>query len=283
MDLYGSSGSAIAQGNMRTQAVRDLNEKIRQHNSDIADQISSLREQTQTADTINDALNTGKSLWVGSKMPQAISNYKDWKAGKLKGSNPLSALNNKLQEAADKGNPLRNAMGQNQITDAILAPRAEGSPSGLSLSEEASSVLEGQRSKLSQGIMKGVEGAVGEDALSKLGKATGAIGGLANAGIDLYQDFQGGKGFHLAGDNWEEKTGNALNLAGSIADVAGTFYPPLALIGGAADLASAAIDAIGSKVEEDKKSGELTQQQQQQTEQEVTAPAQQTIVTGRTQ
>ena len=283
MDLYGSSGSAIAQGNMRTQSVRDLNEKIRQHNSDIADQISSLREQTQTADTVKDALDTGKTLWEGSKMPGAIQNYKDWKAGKLKGKNPLSALNNKLQETADKGNPLRNAMGEKQITDAIQEPRAEGSPSGLSLSEEASTVAEGEGSKLSKGILKGAEGALEEDGLSKLGKATGAIGGLANGAMDLYQDFKGGKGFHLAGDNWEEETGNALNLAGSVADVAGTFYPPLALVGGAIDLASSAFDAIGSKVEEDKKSAELTQEQQQQTEQQVSAPVQQTIATGRTQ
>lgn len=283
MDLYGTSGNAISQGNMRTQSVRDLNEKIRQHNSDVADQISSLREQTQTADTVKDALDTGKTLWEGSKMPGAISSYKDWKAGKLKGKNPVSALNNKLQQTADEGNPLRNAMGEKQITEAIQEPRAEGSPAGLSVSEEASSVAEGEGSKLSKGILKGAEGAIEEDGLSKLGKASGAIGGLATGTLDLYQDFKGGKGFHLAGDNWEEQTGNALNLAGSVADVAGTFYPPLALVGGAIDLASSAFDAIGSKVEEDKKSDELTQQQQQQTEQEVSAPAQQTIVTGRTQ
>lgn len=283
MDLYGTSGNAIAQGNMRTQSVRNLNEKIRQHNSDVADQISSLRQQTKTANTVKDALDTGKTLWEGSKMPGAIKNYKEWKAGNLKGANPVEATNRSLQETADKGNPVKNAMSENQVTDTVGEPRAEGSPDGLSVSEEASKVSEGEGSKLSKGIVKGAEGALEEDGLSKLGKASGAIGGLANAGIDLYQDFKGGKGFHLAGDNWEEKTGNALNLVGSVADVAGTFYPPLALIGGAVDLASSAFDAIGSKVEEDKKSAELTQQQQQQTEKEVTAPAQQTIVTGRTQ
>lgn len=283
MDLYGTSGNAIAQGNMRTQQVRDLNEKIRQHNQDVADRIQGLREQTKTADTIKDALDTGKTLWEGSKMPGAIQNYKDWKAGKLKGSNPIEATNKALQETADEGNPLRNAMSENQLTEAIQEPRAEGSPAGLSVSEEASEVAEGEGSKLSKGILQGAEGALTEDGLTKLGKATGAIGGLANGAMDLYADFKGGKGFHLAGDNWEEKTGNALNLAGSVADVAGTFYPPLALVGGAVDLASSAFDAIGSKLDEDKESNELTQQQQKETISEVKAPAQQTIVTGRTQ
>jgi hypothetical protein len=100
--------------------------------------------------------------------------------------------------------------------------------------------------------------------------------------MDLYQDFKGGS-FHLAGDNWEQKTGNALNLAGSVADVAGTFYPPLAIIGGALDLTSSALDTIGSKVSEDKKMSDLQQEQQNETVSEVATPAQQTVATGRTQ
>ena len=32
MDLYGTSAQAVAMGNMRNQQVRDLNDKINQHN-----------------------------------------------------------------------------------------------------------------------------------------------------------------------------------------------------------------------------------------------------------
>jgi hypothetical protein len=283
MDLYGTSGTAIAQGNMRTQQVRDLNDKIRQHNQEVADRITGLQEQTKTADTIKQALDTGRTLWEGSKMPGAIKNYQDWKAGKNKGTNPETATNNALRESATEGDPMRQAMGENQLRDfAGEATRAEASPAGASLAEEAESVA-GSKGKLANGVETLLEDGLTESGVEKLGKATGAVGGLTTAGIDLYQDFKGGKGFHLAGDNWEEKTGNALSLAGSVADVAGTFYPPLAIIGGAVDLASSAFDAIGEKVSEDKESDDLKQQQQQETIQQVSAPAQQTITTGRVQ
>lgn len=286
MDLYGTSGNAIAQGNMRTQSVRDLNDKIRQHNQEVADRITGLQEQTKTADTIKEAMDTGKTLWEGSKMPGAIKDYQAWKAGKNKGSNPDTASNRTLRENATEGDPLRQGMGEQQLRDmAGEETRAEGSPSGLSLSEEAESVA-GSKGKLQNGVESLLEDGLTEDGVSKLGKAAGAIGGATTMGLDLYQDFKGGKGFHLAGNNWEEKAGNALSLAGSAADIVGTFYPPAAIIGGAVDLASSAFDAIGEKVSEDKESDDLKQQQQRETITEdasAQAPAQQTITTGRVQ
>jgi len=282
MDLYGTSGNAIAQGNMRTQQVRDLNDRIRQHNQDIADKIQGLKEQTQTADTVNQALETGKTLWEGSKMPGAIKTYQAWKAGKITGTSPEEAFNKFLSNSAKANNPIASAMNPNQVKTSIGNAVAEGSPSGLSVSEEASQVVEGANSKLTQGITNSVKDAVEGSAISKLGKGLGAIGAVAQGGVDLYQDFKGGS-FHLAGDNWEQKAGNALNLAGSVADVAGTFYPPLAIIGGAFDLTSSALDMIGNKVSEDKKMSDLQQTQQTQTVSEVATPAQQTVATGRTQ
>ena len=282
MDLYGSSGNAIAQGNMRTQQVRDLNERIREHNQDVVNKIQGLKEQTQTADTINQALDTGKTLWEGSKMPGAIKTYQAWKAGEIKGTNPETAFNKFISSSAIKNNPISSAMNPNQITSKVGETIAEGSPSGLSLSEEASQVAEGAGSKLTQGFEQSVKEAVENTGISKLGKGLGAIGGIAQGGMDLYQDFKGGS-FHLAGDNWEQKTGNALNLAGSVADVAGTFYPPLAIVGGALDLVSSGIDAIGNKVSEDKQMSDLQQQQQSQTISEVAMPSQQTVSTGRTE
>ena len=40
MDLYGADGNAVAMGNARRQEVRDLNERIKAHNQDIADKIN---------------------------------------------------------------------------------------------------------------------------------------------------------------------------------------------------------------------------------------------------
>jgi hypothetical protein len=273
---------------MRTQAVRDLNEKIHQHNTDIAEKIQGLREQQQTANTILDIENTGKALWAGSHMPDKIKAYKDWKAKKQAGqtnsTNPDQESNRTLQENADENTPHTQATTPEQNpTEPPAEPVAEGSPTGASVTEEAGEVAEGEGSKLSKGLTGALEGEVEGGALGKLGEASGAIGGLAQGSIDLYNDFKGGHGFHLAGDNWEEQTGGALNLAGSVADVAGTFYPPLALVGGILDLASGAFSEIGEKVQEDKQSGELQQEQQKATEQEVGPEQQQTVATGRTQ
>lgn len=287
MDLYGTSGQAIANGNMRSQSVRDMNERIRQHNDEITNQIQGIKEQTKTAETIKEALDTGKTLWAGSKMPGAIKEYQAYKAKQAKGqatqSNPESETNSTLRQSATENDPLRQAMGENQLRDmAGETTRAEGSPSGSSIEEEAS-VLGGSKGKIQNSMEDLLEDGLTEDGVTKLGKAAGALGGATNFGIDMYQDFKGGKGFHLAGDNWEEKTGNALNAAGSIADVVGTFYPPAAIVGGAVDLVSDAFNMIGSKVEDDKKAADLDQQAKQEKTPEIQEQQQQTITTGRTE
>lgn len=286
MDLYGTSGQAIAQGNMRTQAVRDLNEKISQHNTDIAEKIQGLKEQQQSANTILDIENTGKALWAGSKMPDKIKAYKEWKAkreaGQTNSTNPEQESNQTLQENADANTPHSQATTPEQNpTEPPPEPVAEGSPAGASVSEEAGEVAEGEGSKLSKGLTGALEGEVEDGVLGKLGKASGAIGGIAQGSLDLYNDFKGGKGFHLAGDNWEEKSSNALNMAGAVADVGGTFFPPLALVGGVMDLASGALSEIGEKLDEDKQSSDLDQEQQTDQEQQVTAPAPDSVTTGR--
>ena len=288
MDLYGTSAQAIANGNMRTQSVRDLNVKIAQHNADVADKISGLRNQQKTSDTIADIEATGKALWTSKGMPDKVKAYEKWRADKAEGktssTNPEQESNATLQTDADENAPHLDATTPEQNpTEPPAEPRAEGSPAGLSVAEEASEVTEGAGSKLSSGITGALEGSVKKGALSTLGEAAGAIGGIAQGGVDLYEDFKGGHGFHLAGDNWEEKTGNALNLAGAIADVGGTFFPPLALVGGVLDLASAGFNEVGSKVEETKQADELTQEQQKETVAPVAQDAQQTIVTGRVQ
>ncbi len=287
MDLYGTSGQAIANGNMRSQSVRDMNDRIRQHNDEITNQIQGIKEQTKTAETIKEALDTGKTLWAGSKMPGAIKEYQAYKAKQAKGqatqSNPESETNSTLRQSATENDPLRQAMGENQLRDmAGETTRAEGSPSGSSIEEEAS-VLGGSKGKIQNSMEDLLEDGLTEDGVTKLGKAAGALGGATNFGIDMYQDFKGGKGFHLAGDNWEEKTGNALNAAGSIADVVGTFYPPAAIVGGAVDLVSDAFNMIGSKVEDDKNAADLDQQGKDEKTPEIQEQQQQTITTGRTE
>ncbi len=279
-DLYGTSAQAISMGNARTQQVRDLNDKIRQHNSDVADKIQGLRDQEKSNATMLDIERTGKELWAGAGMPNKVKAYQDWKA-KRQASNPVENSNKNLGTAAEEGDPMRQAMGENQLRDqAGEPPRAEGSPAGAAHDEETALVSEGSESKLAKGIPGAAE--MTEDGLSKLGKYAGVAGGLAQGTMDIMEDFKGGT-FHLAGDNAEHKIGGVLNLAGSIADVGGAVYPPLALVGGALDLASGAVNEIGDLVSEDKQSDDLKQRQQQETVKEVSAPEQETIATGRVQ
>lgn len=279
-DLYGTSAQAISMGNARTQQVRDMNEKIRQHNSDVADKIQGLRDQEKSNATMLDIERTGKELWAGANMPNKVKAYQDWKA-KRQASNPESNSNKNLGADAEEGNPMRQAMSESQLTEeAGQPPVNEGSPAGAGAVEETAEVSEGAGSKLAKGMPGVAE--MTEDGLSKLGKYAGVAGGLAQGTMDVMADFKGGK-FHLAGDNTEHKIGGVLNLAGSIADVGGAIYPPLALVGGALDLASGAVNEIGDLVSEDKQSDDLKQKQAQETVQEVSVAPQPTVATGRVQ
>lgn len=271
-----SNQSAIANGNARLDSVRQLNERIREHNADVADQIQNAREQEKTANTIAQAQQAGMALWKGSKMPDAIKAYKDYKAktaGEKQGSNPTSDYENTNKPDTSAG--VEDAQTPAQSVDEPPAePVAEGSTTGASISED----VESTGSKLVDGFPSGAKQALteaGESKLTKYASAGGEVAGTLMSGavgaMDIYNDFKGG--FHLAGNNWEEKAGNVLQIGGSIADLAGTFYPPAKLIGGALDLASGAISEVGEQLDT-KSSDELTQEQQKETVQQVAVPTQ---------
>jgi len=258
-----SNQSAIANGNARMNSVRQLNERIREHNADVADQIQNAREQLKTSQTIANAQNAGMALWKGSKMPDAVKAYKDYRAknlGQKQGSNPTSDYEN--SNKPDTSGGLEDAQTPAQTTDTPPAePVAEGSTTGASISED----VEATGSKLTDGMPKGALTEAGESKIGKIAGAGGEVAGTlmsgAIGGMDLYEDI---KNHTITGNNWEEKTGNILQIGGSIADVVGTFYPPAKLIGGALDLASGAISEIGEQLDTTD-SDKLTQEQQKET------------------
>lgn len=269
-----SNQSAIANGNARLDSVRQLNERIRQHNSDVADQIQNAREQLKTANTIQQAQQAAMATWKGSKMPDAIKAYKDYKAknaGEKAGSNPTSDYEN--SNKPDTSGNIEDAQTPAQTTTEPPAePIAEGSTTGASISED----VESTGSKLVDGIPSGAKQALTEAGESKIGKfasaggeAAGTLMSAAVGGMDIYNDFKGG--FHIAGNNGWEKAGNIMQIGGSIADIVGTFYPPAKLIGGALDLASAAVDEVGEQTDTTA-SDKLTQQQKSETVAEVATP-----------
>jgi len=260
---------AISLGNARNQAVRDLNESIRQHNTDIANSISSIKDQIKTTDTIRQAKDTAQGLWTGASMPSKIKAYQDYVASK-KSSNPTTQSENSTIENAQNNAPQDDATTPEQNpTDPPREPVAEGSPTGESIGEEA----EASTSRLTNGLRK--TGAFSDETLdtlqkggTKLGEGAGALGALAIGGLDVYDDIKSGG---LAGNNNWEKASNFLQIGGSIADIVGTAYPPAKLIGGVLDLTAGALDTIGEAKDDtaDKKEDAV---QKSETETQVAQP-----------
>lgn len=265
MDLYGTNGMAIAQGNARRQQVRELNEKIQQHNTDVANAISEQFDQKKTTEKIRDAEQKAQALWTGANMPDKIKKFNDWKSKGDAKANPIANEASAQADRVEEAGPPAEAE----------APEPEA-PTASELSEVEPASFE-------EDAVEGLKstGALKEGATSALGKAAGAAGGImaaAQGGLDIYEDVKAGG---IAGNNNWEKAGNLLQIGGSIADLAGMAFPPAALIGGVLDLASSATTEIGEAADEGKEPEEEQAQIKAQQEQEIAVPAMQTVATGR--
>lgn len=269
-----SSMNAIALGNARRQAVRETNERITQHNNDVANQISALKSQQATTQKILQAKDTAQALWSGAGMPDKIKAYKDYKASKSGTTNPTDKSTQDLNENAEQNNPTNDATTPEQTTtEPPTDPVAEGSPSGASVVEESA----GAEDKLTKGMKNLPLTETGETALSKAGKVAGGLGSVAVGGLDIYNDFKTGS-FKLAGNNGWEKAGNVLQIGGSVADLVGTFYPPAKLLGGVLDLTASAVDEVGEATDDTatKQDDALKQQETEGVQAQVEAPTQTT-------
>ncbi len=265
MDLYSADVGAIQEGNMRSQAVMDANNKVKEHNNDLAGQIASLKSQQRTGDVtegLKDAI--GGTIATG-KIAGKVKAYKDWTA-KQTASNPTTQATNELQETADKSS---------------TAPPTEEDPS-TKLTDtgdgifESGGETEGVMSKAKTGIKNAL--GVSDEALDTAGKGLGEIASVGMAGMDIYKDIKAGG---IAGDNWASKTSNVLQIGGAIADVGGTIFPPLALLGGALDIASGVTGEVGDLVDSKKQDHDTDTLQQQNTETQQAVTTQAPASTGR--
>jgi hypothetical protein len=272
MDLYGTNGNAIAMGNARMEAVRDYNDRVRQHNSDIADKIQGLREQAATTDTIKQIRDQATNLWTAKDIPGKVNEYNKWVASR-NAPNPTEGSVRRSREL-----PSQEPAPVEETTDPSPEPVSEGANAGETVSEVAES-SEGAGGTVAKGLAKEGETLVGKTALGKVVGKAGVLGSAALGGMDLYEDIKSGE---IQGNNTWEKASNLLQIGGTIGDLAGTFFPPAKLIGGVLDLASGITDSVGEKLEEDKKSDDLKTQQQQETEKTVGFTPQ-TVTTGRVQ
>jgi hypothetical protein len=254
MDLYSADVGAIQEGNMRSHAVMDANNRITEHNNGIAGQIAQLKsgqKSATSAEGIKDAIG---GVIYGGKIAGKINAVKAWNANRT-ASNPTTQATNELNETADNA---RTAPPTTEDPSTALKDEGDGV-----FSSEAS--LEGE----SQGVMSraktGLQDALGisDEGAEAIGKGAGEIMSVGMAGMDIYKDIKAGG---IAGDNWASKASNILQIGGAIADVGGTVFPPLALLGGVADIASAVTDEIGNLVDSGKQGTADDKLAQQQTE-----------------
>ena len=263
-DLYGTSSQAISMGNARMSSVRDYNDRVREHNGNVTDAIQGLKEQEKTANTIQQVKDQATNLWTASDIPGKAKAYNDYfasrAAGTAKASNPLENAQNTLRDAAKS-----RASSTGQLTGDISKPSQ-----GLADADKLAT----------SGLAKEGENLVGKTKLGAIGEKIGVLGSAAQGGMDLYEDIKSGG---IAGNNNWEKTGNVLQIGGTVADMVGTIFPPAKLIGGILDLSSGITESIGDKLDADKQASDLKTQQTTETETTEAAPAQQTITTGRVQ
>jgi hypothetical protein len=273
LDLYGTSSNAIAQGNMRAQQVRDLNERIQQHNTDIANQISGLKDTLDQTKRIKEFQQSAQALWTAKGMPNKVKAWNDY-FNKPQATNPTTQSERTTRQAIQQREPTTQAP-------------AEASATAEREAVSGADGVAGQVGKEASSLTQGIESAVGKgtNLAGKIGEGAGVLMSAGAGAMDLYQDYEESKKdghFEIAGNNNWEKAGNILQIGGSIGDVVGTFFPPAKLIGGVLDLASAATDEIGEQLD-NKSDKTLDAQQKQETVQQVVAPAAETLVTGRTQ
>jgi hypothetical protein len=253
MDLYSANVGAIQEGNMRSQSIMDANRAIQDHNNDLAGQIASLKAQQQSGQTEEGIKNAIGGFISAGKIGGQVQAFKDW-ADSNKGVSPMTLAQNTLQDGLKSvANTTTDTPELAGVDKTVVSDAGDAVKKTLSFSDEA---------------------------IDKLGKVGGDITSVGMAGMDIYKDIQADG---IAGDNWASKTSNVLQIGGAIADVGGTVFPPLALLGGTLDIASGVAGEIGDLIHggtQDQKTDEL---QEQETEKPISTPleAQAPATTGR--
>jgi hypothetical protein len=271
-DLYGTSG-AISLGNMRTQMVRDMNNHIKEHNEKVQTTIQGLQSQASSGFLTKEIRDQAINLWTGKDIPGKINEFNkyfaDRAAGKSLGTNMVeNTVNNLKQQATSAANGLLDgAKTTTKVAGEVVSEGANAAESVADVAKTAeSSVGKGLTSALEGAACAGAKG-IASKVSGVIGKA-GVLGSAALGGVDLYEDI---KNKSIQGNNTWEKASNLLQIGGSLADIVGTVFPPARLIGGALDIASGVTDSVGEKLEEDKTSKDLKQEQSKETDKTVTA------------
>jgi hypothetical protein len=250
MDLYGNNSASISMGNARRQQVRDFNEQIKQHNDTVTQTMNGLLDQQKTTQTIQQAQDTAKSLWIGSKMPDRIQAFKQWNTARSGVTPEAQALKPPISTPpAGTSTTLASDVVEEGGLGRSIGQAVSGAGKDIGSALENAGGAAGSI-KSAAGIVKSSGGEIAESLGSKVaggvGKAAGGALAAAMGGMDAYEDLKAG---HIVGNNNWEKAGNILQMGGAVADVVGMAFPPAALLGGVLDLASGATSLIGEKLD----------------------------------
>ena len=199
MDLYGTNNAAISMGNSRRQEVRDMNERIKQHNVDIVNQISGLKDQVKTTASIQQAQDTAKALWTGSKMPDKIKAYKDYKLAQAA----------KTAGGAESGEGLISGLktsAKGAVSDIMSGAR---DAAGQAVSQATGAV-----SEAINGAKVTATGAV-SGATRSLGDATGAVSGVTRSLGDAVEEGGLARSATQAGESAAGDIAESLSNAGA--------------------------------------------------------------------
>ena len=268
MDLYSADMGAIQEGNMRSQAITQANSVIQQHNDKLAGTIAGLKSQQKSAEIENSIRDAIGGVVASGKISGKVKAYKDWTANQ-KASNPTTQEQNRMEENTE------NESGAETTEEPKSNLKDTGDGIFVEESEEGSGIMNKARTGIKNAL------GVSDEALETAGKGIGEITSIGLAGMDIYKDFSGPNGFHIAGDNWASKASNVLQIGGAIADIGGTMFPPLALLGGAVDIASGVAGEIGDMIDDKKEEQKTDDLKQSQTETQVQQVQQQPVSTGR--
>ena len=266
MDLYSNDVGAIQEGNMRSQAIMNANQMVKQHNDNLAGQIASLKTQQNIGDVAEAGKDAFGMMIANNKMGNKLQDFRNWQSGQLGlASNPVSQAKAQAQALlSDPGSALGKTTTDLKVTDL---------GDGVFQSEG------GESEGIIRKSVKSLTG-ISDEALDTAGKGLGEIASVGMAGMDIYKDIKAGG---IAGDNWASKTSNLLQIGGAIADVGGAVFPPLALLGGVADITAGITGEIGDLIDKGKQDQATSQLQQQQTEKTQIQVADAPVSTGRTQ
>ena len=288
MDLFASDVGAISSGNMRDSQQEGINNAIQQRNNDLAKNISDLKSQEKTADVENAIQGTIQGVMGTHALHSGISDYKAWRAKKATKANQLQSLKASSPQGLEgnvrMGDETQAPSTEPQVQATTEAP-ATASPEGISATpssntnptaEEHTAITAGEDDAGGGGslVNKGLQNITGlsEEGVEKLGRGVGAVGSVATAGMDIYEDFKDNK--WKTNNGWQDASQIA-DFGAAIADTVAIAFPPAALVGGVISGIGLVTNEIGDlfskKKEEAAQTVQETQQKAQQ-QQQVQAP-----------